>query len=405
MKDVILLGGNKLNSGVLKKSKLLGADRVIIFDWNEEPALKGDIHIKLDVKDTDNILKKIDELNVRDLLFCYTSIDLAVKTQIAIHKKFGLLHPNNFAVECTMKKSNMTRIWQEKGLLNRFSYIIKDVYDVFNKCKDNDCIIKPNISSGSRGITILKKDSKLDEIKAAIEYAKKNSVDNNTVVEKFIIGQEYTVEMLGDNYGNVSVWGISKKYHTQYNIQNKIAVKLHYNAKDVAEDLIKRITEHAIKCYKSLGLTNSFGHLELMVSEDGIISPLEIGARSSGYISSDLLDAINYEFYLEVYSRVLRGASIYNGYTRKKEISSMYYFYDIPPRKSVDVCNLLDFTEKEICSVDYDRSKLTANKQFNIINGDHERFGYEILIGPKDILTIDNIEKSEKKFLNKFMGE
>lgn len=405
MKDLILLGGNELNRGVVKRSKLIGANRVIVFDWNEDPAIKADINVKVDVKDTKSILRRIDSLGIKDIIYAYTSIDLAVKTQIAIHKKFGLMYPNNDSVNNAMEKNKMIQKWQQKGLLNRFSYIVEDEQDVFEKCRNNICIIKPNMSSGSRGITILNKNITIEEARKAIGYAKEFSFDKNAIIEQFIQGTEYTVELLGDSFGNVSVWGISKKYHTPYNTHNKIAVKLHYNSLDVSDELVKRISDHAIKCYKALGLTNSFGHLELIVTDKGIISPLEIGARSSGFISSDLVDAINYESYLEEYSKVIRGKRIFNGYTLKKELSSMYYFYDIPPKKSIDECNLLDFVGEDIYSVDFNRSNLVKNKQFNVIKGDHERVGFEILIGQKNILTIEKIDIAEKRFMSKFMGE
>jgi len=403
VKDLILLGGNELNRGVVEKSRQLGAGRVIVFDWNAEPVIKGDIHVKVDVKDTATILKHIDMLEVKEIIYAYTSIDLAVKTQTAIHKKFGLMYPNDDAVDNTMEKGKMTEIWNKNGLLNRVSSIVIEEQDAFNKCKGITCIIKPNISSGSRGITILSANSNQRDISKAFNLAKEFSFDKKVVAEQFIEGTEYTVEMLGDSYGNVSVWGISKKYHTEYNKHNRIAVKLHYNSADVSNELTRRISEHAIKCYKALGLTNSFGHLEVIVTNEGIISPLEMGARSSGFISSDLLDVINYESYLGEYSKVLYGGTTYNGYTVKKEVSSMYYFYDIPPRKSISECNLLEFAEKGIYSIFFDRSNLVSSRQFNVVNGDHERFGFEILAGPKDILTIKNVKTAEENFLQRFM--
>lgn len=402
---MILLGGNELNRGVVRKSKILGVERVIVFDWNEEPAIKGDIHIRVDVKDVESILEHIERLKIRDILYAYTSIDLAIETQSAIHKRFNLGYPEEKAVLNTLEKSKMTKIWNETGLLNRLLFTTENSKEVFDMAQLVPIIVKPNIASGSRGITILDKNSTSEEVEKSIVYAKKFSFDQKIVVEQFIKGTEYTVEMLGDSFGNISVFGISKKYHTPYNQHNKIATKLHYNASDVSDELVNEISSHAIKCYKALGLKNSFGHLELIVKEGGGISPLEIGARSSGFISSDLVDAINYESYLGEYSKVLRGGKVMNGYTKKKDISSMYYFYDLPPRKSKNTCNLLEFTDKSISSIDFERGNLIEGKQFEVINGDHERFGFEILVGPKNVLTFENIEIAEQNFIKQFIGE
>ena len=42
MSDIVLLGGNILNGGVFSNKNKYGADRVIVFDWNANPAVKSD---------------------------------------------------------------------------------------------------------------------------------------------------------------------------------------------------------------------------------------------------------------------------------------------------------------------------------------------------------------------------
>lgn len=69
--------------------------------------------------------------------------------------------------------------------------------------------------------------------------------------------------------------------------------KLHYNPANMSEELIDKISDFGQKCYRAIGLNNSMGHLEIVVSEDGRMCPLEMGAGSTGFVASHLLDAIN----------------------------------------------------------------------------------------------------------------
>ena len=59
-KIFLLLGGNKLNSGIVHKFNKKGY-RVFVIDWNKDPDLHGDKHYQLDVKDSKTIINKLKE--------------------------------------------------------------------------------------------------------------------------------------------------------------------------------------------------------------------------------------------------------------------------------------------------------------------------------------------------------
>lgn len=398
---IILLGGNILNKGIIDNFHQKGFD-VIVIDWNENPALKGDLHVKADVKDFNVISSELDKLKINNILCAYTSMDLAVKSVKLLNKKYGLLCTDEHSIKNALSKELMTQLWDKNKLLNRFSKPFTD----FNEKEflelnvQYNLIVKPNVSSSSRGITIIGQNSSSEEIKKAFDKAKGNSFDKAVIVEEFVDGTEYTVEMLGDNCGNVLVYAISTKYHTSNTINNKIAVKLHYNSNKVSDELHENIANFGINCYKALGLKNSFGHLEIIVKKDGSLTPIEIGARSSGYIASHLVDIASDRDYLGDYIAVLKGNCLKNGYV-KSDNSSMYFFYDIPAGTiAKKATNLMNFIDKRIVSIDSNRTRLIKSNVFNNINNDNERVGFEILKGEKNILTIEEVLKAEKKFIN-----
>lgn len=399
-KIFLLLGGNKLNYGILKKFQEKGY-LVYVVDWNEHPQMTGNKHYRIDVKDPNAIveaLKKDGEWE--KVAFAYSSIDLAVKSVAMINRAIGLKTISDKGLEFSSSKAMMTKKWNESGILHRFSKSYFEYDDEIKELnKTMKLIIKPDNSASSRGITIISKNEEEKMIKNAFRKAIEEATDKIVVVEEFVEGIEFTVDMLGDMYGNVSVYGISRKTHTRNTDNNKIAVKLHYNS--VPDELQKKIAQVGISCYKALGFASSFGHLEVLLKEDGTISPVEIGARSSGYIASDLVDIVSGADYLEDLIRVQQGGKVITGLHEQTDKSSMYFFYDFPNDSVVkNKCSLIDFCDESIISRYNDRENIQVGKKFTKIDNDNERVGYEILEGPKTIMTRDYIEDVEKRMLN-----
>ena len=120
-KIFLLLGGNKLNQGILNKFKKAGY-LVYVVDWNSNPQLTGDKHYQLDVKDADSIIHALQEDNVFDCVkFAYSSIDLAVSSVAQINRAIGLHTISDEGLKYSSSKSMMTQRWNEQKLLNRIS--------------------------------------------------------------------------------------------------------------------------------------------------------------------------------------------------------------------------------------------------------------------------------------------
>lgn len=401
--NVIILGGNALNSGVVSVFKSRGYN-VIVVDYREHIDLISDLHLVADAKDV-GVVEKLKVQGIDNIAAVYTSMDNAGLAQLAICQEYGLHCADADAIEKAHNKSLMHAAWKSCGLLNRESFSVKnlDLNIISNLNKKTKIIIKPADSCASRGITILDQSSPDSVIQNAFEYAKQYTENGLVNVEEFVVGTEYTVEMLGDNEGNVSVYAISKKYHTENISNNKVAVKLHYNPSDVADELLRNIAEYGMKCYKALGLKNTFGHLELIVKDsDGSISPIEIGSRSSGFIASHLVDYVSEQCYLEGLMKVQNGGRVVDGYICNSDKSAMYYFYDIPG--GTKLCRthmLLDFLPPNVKSFSHDRSKLVAGTVFKELTQDTDRYGYEILAGPRESLTIQSVINAENEFLKR----
>lgn len=358
--------------------------------------------MKIDVKDTESVIKALRKNNYK-VDGAITCIDLAVPTVNAINCTYGLLSmPDGFNVVLT--KSQMRESWEAAGIFNRFSKSLLDtsLEEVCSYNKDHMIIIKPDVAASSRGITIIDKNSSRNIIEEAIRKVCDYSFDHNCLIEEFVEGQEFTVDMLGDNYGNVCVYGISVKYHSNNAINNRVAVKLHWNSNAYTDDIYKKIAERGKECYRAIGLKNAFGHLEMIMKPDGSFTPVEIGARSSGFIASHLVSAASDKDYLYDYIRMLHGENIGAEDHINGKNSAMWFGYDIPVNLTCEkLSNLSEFLPKEIEVMYFNRDGLVLGRKYGAIIDDNGRdnAGYEMLRGPKDILTIDLITNLEAAFL------
>lgn len=403
-KQFAILGGNKLLRGICDKLQSYGY-YVVVVDWNEKPAVAGDLHIREDVKDSETILRIFKErgYNIDGAISC---IDLAAPSVSAINKAYGLKSmPEKYNV--VLSKEQMATDWKAAGIFNRISersdaISIEDVVELNKKYR---IIIKPDVAASSRGITTLEKDTTKEHIIEAMNKAKEASFNKLCLIEEYVVGREFTVDMLGDDYGNVVVYGISVKYHTPYAGKNRCAVKLHWNSNVYSEEVYKAIAERGRECYRAIGLRNSFGHLEIIMKEDGTLTPVEIGARTSGFIGSHLVSAASGRDYLHDYIDMLHGKNIGNADYINGTQSAMWYKYNIPEGCTcVKKTALSEFLDPQITIMYHDHGGLQVGETYGPIIDDNtcDKEGYEMMCGPKTVLTYENVRKSELEFLKSF---
>lgn len=399
-----ILGGNKLLKGICDKLKSYSYT-VVVVDWNENPAVKGDIHIRHDVKDSDTILRIFKERGY-DIDGAISCIDLAAPSVSAINKAYGLKYmPEKYNV--VLSKEQMATDWKAAGIFNRISERSDTIGldEIKELNKKYRIIIKPDVAASSRGITTLEENSREEQIVEAMNVAKEASFNKLCLIEEYVVGREFTVDMLGDDYGNVVVYAISVKYHTPYAGKNRCAVKLHWNSDVYDDETYRRIAQRGRECYKAIGLKNSFGHLEIIMKEDGTLTPVEIGARTSGFIGSHLVSAASERDYLHDYVDMLHGKSVgIEDHINGKQ-SAMWYKYNIPTGYTcVKKTSMADYFYPQITVMYNDHGGLNVGEEYGPIVDDNtcDHEGYEMIKGPKNVLTYENIRKSEAAFLKDF---
>ena len=135
----VLLGGNKLLWGQVCKLREFGY-KVIVIAWNDHPDITGDLFIQMDVKDKDGIIRKLEELGLKDHVDgALSSIDLAAPTVNAINKWAGNKYmPSKF--DEVLTKEEMRNCWMKAGVFNRISKLddefpLDEIYETSQKMK------------------------------------------------------------------------------------------------------------------------------------------------------------------------------------------------------------------------------------------------------------------------------
>ena len=296
--------------------------------------------------------------------------------------------PEKFDV--VLSKEEMRDCWMKAGVFNRISkmddeFPMDELYETSQHMK---LICKPNVAASSRGITILEKGQTHEALQNALYKARETSFDHRCLIEEFVEGEEFTVDMLGDAYGNVNCYGSSIQHHSLYALKNHVTVIHHWNSRKYDDATWNRIADFGIACYKALGLHSMFGHLEIIMKEDGTFTPVEMGALGD-------------------YVKMLHGGKVEPGNYLNGANASMWFGYDIPSDSdSVTATNITEFLDPRITVLFENHDGLKVNEHYGdyINDGDRDKFGYAILCGPRDIMTYESVQKSNELFLDKFLG-
>lgn len=407
-KYFVLLGENPLLWGQVCHLRELGY-KVILVAWNDIPRIQGDVYIQKDIKDGEGIIAELKARGYNSKVYGATSsIDLAAPTVNAINAWCGnKTMPYKF--NHVLSKNEMRDAWMAAGIFNRISKMdyevtLDELYSYSQKMK---LICKPDVAASSRGITIMDKGQNKEQIQEAMKKAKETSFNSHCLIEEFVEGEEFTVDMLGDAYGSVNCYSSSIQYHSLYAIKNHVTIIHHWNSSKYDDETWVRIANFGIMCYKALGLHSQFGHLEIIMKEDGTFTPVEMGARSSGFICSHTVWKASGHDYLGDYVRMLRGKKIEPGNHMNGPDASMWFGYDIPSHShSVKATDITKFLDPRITVLYENHDGLKPNEDYGdyINDSDRDKFGYAILCGPRDILTYESVQESNERFLDTFLG-
>mgnify|MGYP001166455759 CR=1 FL=1 len=255
------------------------------YKWLKKP--------NFELSNTDDIQQletKINEINKKKRIkFILSTSDQFVIMANELNKRFNIKCEDSDLLKTFKNKFECSKIMKKLNIFKRKSFVMKNDKDKIPKITF-PCIIKPNSGTGS--INVYKIDN-LKNLKVKIKFFFKKKIE--FVVEEYIDGQEYSLEVLF----------LDKKIIFEQLIEKQINDKDHYvesghiiHSKFSSKILnIKKKILNKIKKFK---MNKIFLHIEFKIDNNDKVEIIEINPRLAGGFIPILvketcgIDLINY---------------------------------------------------------------------------------------------------------------
>lgn len=286
MKRLLILAAGILQIPVIKKAKEMGF-YVIAADGDPNAiGLKyADKGICADIIDEDVMLQVAKSERIDGVIHPCSEVSMNVMGRINDE-----LHLSGITREQAIRATNkhlMREAFQKGNAPSPKSILTTDVDNAWKLFMnfEGDAILKPSRNSGSRGIGKVEKNNETKESfyrKYAEAY--RESRDKSVLIEQFIDGPEFSVEIIVWNR-QVNVLTVTDKKTTGA----PHFVELGHNQPSCFSDMeVEIIKAASVAGVKALGVDNCACHAEVKL-QNGKAYLMEIGARLGGdFISTEL---------------------------------------------------------------------------------------------------------------------
>lgn len=287
MKKLLVLAAGLLQLPVIKKAREMGYYVIAADDDPGAPgmALADKAIVPGGLFDEKKMVALAKEEDVDGVI--HPCSEVAMNVMGCINDE---LHLSGISKEIAIRATNkhlMREAFEKYGAPSPRSILTEDEEDAWNVfCHefDTNAILKPSRTSGSRGIAKVEKGISKEEFVNLYQRALEESRDRQVLIEQFIEGPEFSVEIIVWK-GEPHVLAVTDKKTTEA----PYFVELGHNQPSLYPDeMQQKLKDGAIAGCKALGLTNCAAHCELKI-QNGEAYLMEIGARMGGdFISTEL---------------------------------------------------------------------------------------------------------------------
>ena len=286
MKKLLVLAAGILQITVIKKAKAMG---YYVIAADGDPNARGfqyaDKAICANITDEEVMLKIAREEGVDGVIHPCSEVSMNVMGRI--NDELGLAGITREQAIRATNKHLMREAFERGNAPSPKSILTESAEDAWEHLQNDfttDGILKPSRNSGSRGIAKVTRDMPKEEFEKAYYIALEESRDKSVLIEQFIEGPEFSIEIIVWN-GEVNVLTVTDKKTTEA----PHFVELGHNQPScrTAEE-VETLKAAAVAGVKALGVNNCACHAEAKLM-NGRAYLMEIGARLGGdFISTEL---------------------------------------------------------------------------------------------------------------------
>lgn len=286
MKKIMVLAAGLLQIDVIEKAKSMGY-YVLAVDGNPKaPGFNiADKAICADIVNEETMLKIARDEHVDGVIHPCSEVSMAVMGRI--NDELGLSGISREQTICATNKHLMRKAFEKGNAPSPKSILAQDAEDAWSRLQnefDTDAILKPSRNSGSRGIAKVSRNMDKGDFIRAYDEALSESRDHSVLIEQFIEGPEFSIEMIVWQ-GEIHVLTVTDKKTTGA----PHFVELGHNQPSCfsATD-VETLKAAAVGGVRALGVNNCACHAEAKLM-NGKAYLMEVGARLGGdFISTEL---------------------------------------------------------------------------------------------------------------------
>ena len=285
-KKLLVLAAGILQITVIKKAKAMG---YYVIAADGDPNARGfqyaDKAICANITDEEVMLKIAREEGVDGVIHPCSEVSMNVMGRIndelelaGITREQAIRATNKHLMREAFERGNAP---SPKSILTESA---EDAWEHLQNDFTTDGILKPSRNSGSRGIAKVTRDMPKEEFEKAYYIALEESRDKSVLIEQFIEGPEFSIEIIVWN-GKVNVLTVTDKKTTEapHFVELGHSQPSCFSAEDV-----EKLKAAAVAGVKALGVNNCACHAEAKLM-NGKAYLMEIGARLGGdFISTEL---------------------------------------------------------------------------------------------------------------------
>lgn len=285
-KRLLVLAAGILQVPVIKKAKEMG---IYVIAADGDPDAVGlkcsDKAIVVNITSEEEVLKVAREEHIDGVIHPCSEVSMNVMGRL--NDELGLSGITREQAIRVTNKHLMREAFEKGNAPSPKSILTDSAEDAWEHLQNDfstDGILKPSRNSGSRGIAKVVRDMNKADFINAYNIALNESRDKSVLIEQFIEGPEFSIEIIVWN-GKVNVLTVTDKKTTGA----PHFVELGHNQPSCfsAAD-VETLKTAAVAGVKALGVNNCACHAEAKLME-GKAYLMEIGARLGGdFISTEL---------------------------------------------------------------------------------------------------------------------
>lgn len=294
MKKLLVLAAGILQVPIIKRAREMGY-YVIAADGNPNAVglQYADKQICANITNEEEMVAIAKREQIDGVIHPCSEVSMNVMGRI--HDEMNLSGVSRKQAVVATNKHLMREAFKKGDAPSPVSILAKSAEDAWEQflAMPGDAILKPSRNSGSRGIAkVSKKEFQVSDgfnrFQELYDIALKESRDNSVLIEQFIEGPEFSVEIIVWE-GKVNVLTVTDKKTTEA----PHFVELGHNQPSCfPEDTVALIKDAAVRGVKALGVDKCACHAEVKV-QDGKACLMEIGARMGGDFISTVLTRLS----------------------------------------------------------------------------------------------------------------